>query len=89
MTPTKTLAGKGILQKCDRQLGEVAYEVQTHPNGQAALVLFEPKPEADEDELLLLRLEDGRVVNCRKVDDSPYCAVVGDGPVRERRNKVR
>jgi hypothetical protein len=28
-------------------------------------------------------------VNCRKVDDSPYCAVVGDGPIQERRNKIR
>ena len=89
MTPTKALVGKGILQKGERPIGEVSYNVQTHPNGQAALIRLEPKPEAEEDDLLHLRLEDGRVLNCRVIDDSPYCAVVGDGPITERRETVR
>jgi hypothetical protein len=29
------------------------------------------------------------VVNCEILDESPYCAVIGDGPIPERRSKVR
>jgi hypothetical protein len=39
--------------------------------------------------LVHLTLADGRVVNCRILDESPFCAVVGDGPIVERRSQPR
>jgi hypothetical protein len=53
------------------------------------LVLFEPRPPVNDGDLLHLTLEDGRVVNCQMLAGSPYCAVVGDGPITERRARVR
>jgi hypothetical protein len=32
-------------------------------------------------------LEDGRIVICQVLDDSPYCAVIGEGPRPERRRR--
>jgi hypothetical protein len=68
----------------------VRYKVRIDPaNGQASVVEFERKPPAPHGELLHLTLEDGRVVNCQILDESPYCAVVGDAPIIERRHKIR
>jgi hypothetical protein len=84
------LSGKGTLHKGPRAIATVYYTVQTNvSNGQATVVQFEPKPPANDGDLVHLTLEDGRVLNCQILDDSPYCAVIGDGPIIERRSKIR
>jgi hypothetical protein len=52
-------------------------------------VKFNRKPPLRDGELAHLTLEEGRVVNCRILDESAYCAVVGDGPIIERRRVPR
>jgi hypothetical protein len=85
-----TLTGTGILRRGDRVLDTVQYVVHlSGANGQAKFVEFHPKPTAKDGDLVHLTLEDGRVLNCTILDDSPYCAVVGDGPIVERRRHVR
>ena len=90
-SPVGTLRGTGRLHRGGQLIGTVKYLVHIAPaNGQATVVQFEPRPDsANEGDLVHLTLEDGRVVNCQILDDSPYCAVVGDGPVPERRKRVR
>jgi hypothetical protein len=85
-----TLSGRGTLRKGPRTIGKVYYAIHVNPaNGQATVAELEPKPLAADGELVHLTLEDGRVVNCQMIDDSPYCAVVGDGPILERRGRIR
>ena len=76
--------------KSDQQVCVVRYSVQFDPaNAQASVVKFSRKPPFHDGELVRLILEDGRVVNCRVLDESPFCAVVGDGPIDERRREPR
>jgi len=71
-------------------MGSVTYKVHLDfANGQASLVEIEPKPITKDGAFVHLTLEDGRVVNCQVLGDSPFCAVIGDGPVIERRKRVR
>ncbi len=86
----QTLTGKGPLRRGERTICTVSYTIQLMlGSDQAALVLFEPRPPANDGDLLHLTLEDGRVLNCQMLAGSPYCAVVGDGPITERRGSVR
>ncbi len=90
MEPTGALFGKGKLRRGQRTIATVVYKIHLDPaNGQAFVVEFDPKPRAEDGELVHLTLEDGRVINCEILDDSPYCAVVGDGPIEERRARIR
>lgn len=71
-------------------LANVSYKIHVAPGSRSASVAeFDPKPPATDGELVHLTLEDGRVLNCQIVDDSPYCAVVGDAPIVERRQTIR
>jgi hypothetical protein len=84
------LTGHGLLMKGDQKVCTVRYRVQVDPaNSQASVVVFNSKPPLDDGELVRVILEDGRVVNWRILDESPYCAVVGDGPIDERRREPR
>ena len=84
------LTGEGALSWGPRRVGSVTYKIHLDPaNGQASLVELEPKPPAKDGAFLHLTLEDGRVINCQVLDESPFCAVVGDGPIIERRKHVR
>jgi hypothetical protein len=84
------LTGKGTLRKGPRNVGTVHYTIHINPaNCQASVVEFDPKPPIGDGQLVHLTLDDGRVVNCRILDESPYCAVVGDGPIVERRRQPR
>jgi hypothetical protein len=68
----------------------IYYTVHLNPsNGQATFVEFDNPPPAENGELVHLTLEDGRVLQCQMVDESPYCTVVGSGPVIERRRRMR
>jgi hypothetical protein len=68
----------------------VRYAVHFDPaNCQASVVKFSRKPPLRAGELVHLTLEDGRVLSCRVLDESPYCAVIGDGPIVERRSTPR
>ena len=84
-----TLSGKGPLRLGERTICIVNYTIQTLMGGHAAVVQFEPKPPAEDGDVVHLTLEDGRVLSCHILDDSPYCAVIGDGPIAERRGRVR
>ena len=85
-----TLSGTGTLRRGERTLATVQYVVHLDAaNGQAKFVEFQPKPATKDGDLVHLTLEDGRVLNCTILDDSQYCAVVGDGPIIERRSHVR
>ena len=84
------LKGQGTLRKGPRTICTVQYKVHINPaNSQASVVEFSPKPGLEDGELVHLTLADGRVVNCRILDESPFCAVVGDGPIVERRSQPR
>jgi hypothetical protein len=84
------LIGEGALHWGPRRIGSVSYKIHFSPaNGQASVVELEPKPPAKDGDLVHLTLEDGRVLNCEVLDESPFCAVIGDGPIIERRKRVR
>ena len=87
---SRTLTGKGILRRGERTICTLNYTIHLMlGSAQAALVEFEPKPPAQDGDLIHLTLEDGRVLNCQMLAGSPYCAVVGYGPIIERRARVR
>lgn len=89
-TPEGILTGEGALHCGPRRIGSVSYRIHFNPaNGQASVVELEPKPPAKDGDLVHLTLEDGRVLNCELLDNSPFCAVIGDGPIIERRKRVR
>jgi hypothetical protein len=89
-TPEGILTGEGALHWGPRRIGSVSYKIHFSPaNGQASVVELEPKPPAKDGDLVHLTLEDGRVLNCEVLDESPFCAVIGDGPIIERRKRVR
>jgi hypothetical protein len=68
----------------------VLYEVHIDSvNGQASVVKLTPKPRTGDGECIHLTLEDGRIVNLRMLGDSQFCAVIGHGPIVERRSRVR
>ena len=84
------LRGRGILRASNRTAVTVRYTVHLDPvNSQASIVRFGRKPPVRDGELVHLTLEDGRVLTCRVLDESPYCAVIGDGPIVERRSTPR
>jgi hypothetical protein len=86
----RTLTGKGPLRRGERTICTVNYTIQLMlTSDKAALVQLEPRPPAQDGDLLHLTLEDGRVLNCQMLAGSQYCAVVGDGPITERRARVR
>ena len=88
--PEGLLTGKGVLHRGPRHIGSVAYKIHVSPaNGQASIVEFDPKPPAKDRDHVRLTLADGRVLTCEILDDSPFCAVIGDGPIIERRKRVR
>jgi len=87
---TRTLSGRGTVRRGPRVLATVSYKIHVAPGNRCASVAeFDPKPPAASGDLVHLTLEDGRVLNCQIVDDSPYCAVVGDAPIIERRQSIR
>jgi len=67
----------------------IHYEVEVAAGGQASLVKFDRRPKAKNGDKLHLTLEDGRMLDCRVLDASPFCAVVGDGPYFDRRASPR
>ena len=84
------LRGRGVLRRRNRTAMTVRYAVHLDPaNSQASIVRFGRKPPVRDGELVHLTLEDGRVLTCRVLDESPYCAVIGDGPIVERRSTPR
>ena len=86
----RTRMGQGVLHWGPRRLGAVSYKIHfSAANGQASVVEIEPKPLARDGQFLHLTLEDGRVLNCQVLDESPFCAVIGDGPIIERRKHIR
>ena len=86
----KVLKGQGTLRGVDRAVVPVTYAVNADINGQANIVELDPEPvRAKDGDVLQLTLEDGRWLNCQKVDDSRFCAVIGDGPRVERRSRLR
>jgi hypothetical protein len=88
--PIRLLKGRGRLHRGDRLLDVVNYTVHLNfPADQGVLVVFDSKPPASDGDLVCLTLEDGRIVVCRVLDDSPYCSVVGEGPRKERRRRPR
>lgn len=89
-SPEGILIGTGTLHRGPRRIGAVLYKVHISPaNGQASIVELDPKPPATDGERVRLTLADGRVLNCEVLDDSPFCAVIGDGPIVERRKRIR
>lgn len=77
----QTRAGHGRLTSADRDLGEADYILHLDPSGRVHIVQFAHRPDDLSDgDRLLVRMDDGRILECQVIDDSPYCAVVGDGP---------
>jgi hypothetical protein len=83
------LQGTGYLRRGTRDLGAIAYKVECDAGGHASLVKFDRQPSAEDGDRLHLTLEDGRMIDCQVIDDSPYCSVVGEGPYYERRAAKR
>ena len=88
--PSHHLKGRGRLYRGNELLGVVDYTVQTNfPADQGTVVVFDSKPPTKDGDVVCLTLDDGRIVVCRVLDDSPYCSVIGEGPRRERRSLPR
>ena len=84
------LEGLGTLHHGRESLGKIEYIVYLSPaTGQARVVEFATTPGARDGQLLHLELDDGRVVNCLVLADSRFCAVIGEGPIQERRRVIR
>jgi hypothetical protein len=84
------LIGEGALHWGPRRIGSVSYKIHfSTVNGQASVVELKPKPPVKNGALMHLTLEDGRVINCQVLDDSPFCAVIGDGPMVGHRKRIR
>ena len=83
------LSGSGTLTKHGQPQKSVSYTVHFSMNGQASLVELKPRPDAHDGDRVHLTLADGRFLTCQVLDDSPYCAVVGEGPLQERRKTLR
>ena len=76
--------------KCGRRnLGLISYRLEVSAGGQASLVEFGRRLPAKDGDQLHLTLEDGRMLDCRVIDSSSYCSVVGDGPYEDRRTSQR
>ena len=89
MADSQGLSGIGRVRAGVRDLGTLAYSVERTTNGQATIVKFGSQPSASDGEKLHLTLENGLMLDCQVVDSSPYCAVVGEGPYRDRRVRRR
>jgi hypothetical protein len=84
------LEGLGTLHHGSERLGTIRYIVHLSPTtGQARVVEFAEQPKARDGQLLHLELADGRVVNCQMLGQTTYCAVIGEGPIQERRRAIR
>jgi hypothetical protein len=83
------LRGTGSVKCGPRDLGAVPYKVEVSPDGHASVVMFEQRLKVKDGQQLHLTLEDGRMLDCRVLDASPYCSVIGDGPYFERRAAQR
>jgi hypothetical protein len=56
------------------------YRLHVHVGGRAVMIeLFDRPRGLGSDEHVRVSLADGRVLRCQILDDSPMCAVVGDG----------
>jgi hypothetical protein len=83
------LSGSGTITTQGNPRKTVSYTVHFSMNGQATLVELNPRPDAPDGERLHLTLADGRFLTCQVLDESPYCAVIGEGPLHERRRTPR
>ena len=83
------LTGTAIVKCGTRDLGAIEYRVEVSSGGQANIVQFDRRPRAKDGDRLHLTLEDGRMLDCEVLDESPYCSVVGEGPYRDRRSSER
>ena len=76
--------------KCGpRDLGSMPYQVEVSAGGHASVVMFEQRLKVGDGQQVHLTLEDGRMLDCRVLDESPYCSVVGEGPYFDRRTARR
>jgi len=83
-----TFQGVGRLYRGHRNLGCVGYSVYSL-SGPAAVVRFDPMPDAAQGDVFHLTLEDGRVLECQVLNESTTCCAVLDGPRPERRHHRR
>lgn len=83
------LRGTGAVKCGPRDLGSLPYRVEVGADGHASVVTFDRRPPAKDGDQLHLTLEDGRMLDCQVLDASPYCAVIGDGPYEDRRERPR
>jgi hypothetical protein len=66
-----------------------AYELHLDGSDRVQLVRFDEHPDDLPDGTVIhLTLEDGRALACQILGDSPFCAIVGDGPIRHTRSGV-
>ena len=79
------LRGTGSVKCGPHDLGPIQYQVEVSAGGHASVVLFEQPLKVKDGQRLHLTLEDGRMLDCRVLDGTSYCSVIGDGPYRDRR----
>jgi hypothetical protein len=79
-------SGTGHLRSGQRDLGLAQYEIHVGlPNKPGTVVELESPPVAQNGEILELVLEDGRVLQLQVSGVSPYCRVIGERALFERR----
>jgi hypothetical protein len=80
-------SGTGHLRSGQRDLGIAHYEIHVGlPNKPGTVVELESPPVAQNGEILELVLEDGRVLQIQVSGVSPYCRVIGERALPERRS---
>ena len=80
--------GVGRLRIGQRSLGCVGYALEC-ASATAILVRFDPMPNSVEGDVLKLSLEDGRILDCRVLDEHDGSCVVLDNAQLERRKSRR
>jgi hypothetical protein len=79
--------GVGRVRIGRRILGCVGYTLE-HTPATSSVVKFDPMPDSVKGDVLQLILEDGRILDCRVIDEHDgYCAVVDDAQLERRKSR--
>jgi hypothetical protein len=79
MSPFRTETGAAVLA-CGRISLSTRYVLYVDLGGRAVMIELMDRPSGLScDEAVQVMFEDGRVLDCQVLDDTPMCTVIGDG----------
>jgi hypothetical protein len=88
MSDLQTITGVGRLihEQTERQ---IRYRLYVDPSGRATMIELLDRPDGlASDRTVRVVLQDGRYLSCQVLDDTPMCAVIGDGILQRERDSA-